>query len=151
MVRYMRKHLTDWYNFAAERLGIDVEEKDLMFISGFTKTTVWAEAAFKEGSSNRELVLSGGALAPSPLVSGQIQLAQSRASDPLVIYRSGPPERVSEWERRSAYEDKYDQCIFLNFFKMKRRIWRQVVRAAAGPHELPPEPDNEPSGSPMSL
>ena len=118
-----------------------VEEKDIMFIYGFIKTTVWNEAAFNEGSSNIELVLSGGVLTPAPLVSGEIRLAHSHASDPLIIHRSGPPDRVIEWERRSACEETFDQCIFLNFYKMKRRIWRQVIRAAAGPHELPSGPN----------
>ena len=143
--RYMQKHLTSWYEFAAERLGIDIEEKDLMFVSGVTKTTVWAEAAFKAGSGDGELVLSAGALTPMPLVSGEIQLGRSHTSDPFVIYRTGPPERLLEWGGGQGIIEQYDQCIFLNFYKMKRRIWRQIVRAAAGPHELPPGPNDEDS------
>ncbi|RPD59331.1 hypothetical protein L226DRAFT_472836 [Lentinus tigrinus ALCF2SS1-7] len=148
IARYMQTHLPSWYEFAAERLGIDIEEKDLMFISGFTKTTVWGEAAFKAGAGNSELVLSAGAASPTPLMSGEIELARSHASDPLVIYRSGPPDRVPELER--ARDEKFDQCIFLNFYKMKRRIWRQVIRAAAGPHELPSSPDDETGSSPLT-
>ena len=145
IIEYMQRHLPSWYQFATERLGIDIEEKDLIFVSGLTKTTVWAEAAFRAGSNDCDLVLSGGALSPSSLVSGRLQVSRSRTSDPLVIYRSGPQDRLPYWDSPPARDEKADQCIFLNFYKMKRRIIRRpiVVQAAAGPDELPPGPEDD--------
>ena len=66
----------------------------------------------------------------------------SCAMDASVASRIGPSDRVKS--DYSAVEDavgssEFDQCIFLNYYKMKsRRPWRRggVMRAAAGPHSL---------------
>ncbi len=137
--RYMKRNLDSWEAFVRDQRGIDLEDKDIIFVYGFTKTTVWAEAAFRSGGSDVGLVLSGGALVPS--ISGDIEISHMRASKPSVISRSGPPGRVAEWDNVSSDTDEtFDQCIFLNFYKMKKR-WLLpdfVIRAAAGPgdHDL---------------
>ena len=43
-----------------------------------------------------------------------------------------------EHDDDSEEAEKYDQSIFLNYYKMKRR-WRRptVLRAAGGPHQVP--------------
>ncbi len=142
--RYMKRNLQSWYAFATDRMGIELEDKDIIFVYGFTKTTVWAEAAFRSGGSDVGLVLSGGALVPS--VSGDIEISRMRASKPSVISRSGPPGRVTEWDRVSSTDETFDQCIFLNFYKMKkRRFWPtdSIIRAAAGYHDLPSNQDDD--------
>ncbi|KAI0762346.1 hypothetical protein C8Q74DRAFT_1206767 [Fomes fomentarius] len=135
--RYLKRNLQSWYVFATDRLGIDLEDKDIIFVYGFTKTTVWAEAAFRSGGSDVGLVLSGGALVPS--VSGDIEISRMRASKPSVISRSGPLARVAEWDNVSSTDETFDQCIFLNFYKMKKRrvLPDFIIRAAAGDHDLP--------------
>ena len=42
----MAVHIEQWHEFATMRLGIDVKQEDIIFVSGCTKTSVWAEATF---------------------------------------------------------------------------------------------------------
>ncbi len=154
--KYMSTHVTSWYQFTTRRLGIDLEEKDLIFISGFTKTSIWAEVAFHNSQSNGELVVNGGCLAP--LISGELRVSTSQCVDAAVSSRIGPANRIAESPANRIAEsnasgtdpDKYDQCIFLNYHKAKRRkLWRpRAMRAAAGPHDLPSnDSDNDSSAS----
>ena len=142
----MSEHLPSWLDFANERLGIGLEDKDIIFVSGFTKTTVWAEAAFNNTNNTSEIIVAGGCFVPS--VSGDFRVSISRGLDASVISRVGPPGRIAPREDDADEDYKYDQCIFLNYFKMKKRgLLRRptVMRAAAGPHELPDNDDD--SGS----
>ncbi|TFK81792.1 hypothetical protein K466DRAFT_604210 [Polyporus arcularius HHB13444] len=146
--KYMSTHVTSWYQFTTRRLGIDLEEKDLIFISGFTKTSIWAEVAFHNSQSNGELVVNGGCLAP--LISGELRVSTSQCVDAAVSSRIGPANRIAESNASGTDPDKYDQCIFLNYHKAKRRkLWRpRAMRAAAGPHDLPSnDSDNDSSAS----
>ncbi|KAI0635543.1 hypothetical protein C8Q77DRAFT_1039062, partial [Trametes polyzona] len=149
---YMRKHLQQWHAFATDSLGHDLQESDIIFVSGFVKTTVWAEAAFSCKSTNGELYISGGALScsGSSLASGSFSASMCKCEQPTVFHRWGPlcrlprgngPKSAGHAAERDEHLDerKSDQCIFLNFFKMKQRLFRSrvVMRAAAGPHHLP--------------
>ena len=140
---YMAAHLSTWCEFANDRLGIGLDDKDIIFVSGFTKTTMWAEASFSSNSDSSELLISGGCFVPA--ASGEFRVSISRDVHGSVASRVGPPGRVSTWkDDNQAF--KYDQCIFLNYFKMKRRgILRRpgVMRAAAGPHTLPDQDDDD--------
>ncbi|KAI0718548.1 hypothetical protein C8T65DRAFT_706737 [Cerioporus squamosus] len=149
--RYMAAHIEHWYGFASERLGIDVQEQDVLFVSGFTKTSVWAEAAFHSGSAQGELLVAAGCFAPAG-AGGEFRVTMARARDASVASRIGPSHRVkrdytpvdSDGAAAGGVVDvEPDQCIFLNYHKAKRRKpWRplKVIRAAAGPHELPRPP-----------
>lgn len=41
-------------------------------------------------------------------------------------------------DHEEGQHDKVDQCIFLRYYKVKWRIGPFVLRAGAGPHQLPP-------------
>ncbi|KAI0759246.1 WD40-repeat-containing domain protein [Trametes elegans] len=58
---------------------------------------------------------------------------------PYAVNASGPELP----DAPAADEEVADQCIFFNYYKMKKRfwLWPEYVAAAAGPHELPPGPD----------
>ena len=140
--RYIRENLARWCAFANDNLGIGLEEKDIIFVSGYTKTPVWAEAAFSHSSSSGELVISGGV----PTASGDFRVSMSRAGGASVFSRTGPLDRASMWEKDSDRSvEVYDQCIFLNYYKMKSRpLWRStVMRAASGDHEFPYHDDDD--------
>ncbi|KAI0758710.1 WD40-repeat-containing domain protein [Fomes fomentarius] len=133
------------------RGGYELKQEDIIFVSGTTKTTRWANAAFhgsyrqKEGSiscgvngvgkfsmklsiANRNLPNPMYNYGPSSLDSDIATVASTAASDPGVE----PPRLATT------------QCIFFHYYKMKKRIlWRpRPIRAAAGPDELPPDDDN---------
>ena len=146
-MKYMMMHLATWYEFANERLGIGLDEKDIIFVSGFVKTTMWAAAAFSNNNDKSELLISGGCFVPS--ASGEFRVSISRGVNASVASRVGPQGRVSTWNDDANRYFKFDQCIFLNYYKMKSRgMLRRpgVMRAAAGPHILPDQYDDE--GSP---
>ncbi|KAI0366169.1 hypothetical protein BV20DRAFT_1124493 [Pilatotrama ljubarskyi] len=155
-----RTHLSNWHAFATHILGIDLKESDILFkfVSGFVKTTTWAEAAFTSKTSHGELFVSGGALVPAASASVGFSASLERCEQPTIFYREGPighPETLArvpmghETSTESTAEQPFNQCIFLNYFIMKTRaFWTTVMRAVGGEHELPEEPPN--GGSPSS-
>ena len=63
----------------------------------------------------------------------------------------GSHRMVTDDEQASAASPltEPNQCIFLNYYKMKRRFGlfpKKLMQAAGGPHQLPPGPDNPPPG-----
>ncbi|KAI0760967.1 hypothetical protein BD413DRAFT_486835, partial [Trametes elegans] len=73
---YLRRHLANWRAFATDTLGIDLQESDLIFVSGTDKTLMWAEAAFSSKTSHGELHISGDVFA-SP-ISGTFSASLSK-------------------------------------------------------------------------
>lgn len=144
--RYMRTHLASWCDFANGHLGIGLEDKDIIFVSGFVKTSVWATAAFHNSSASGELVIAAGCFGPS--ASGEFRVSLSRGSNASVFSRAGPLDRLTKWNKSGELDEECDQCIFLNYYKMKNRKWRRpaVMRAAAGPHQLPHDSDDSDGG-----
>ncbi|KAI0719164.1 hypothetical protein C8T65DRAFT_736858 [Cerioporus squamosus] len=146
--KYVRNHMSSWIDFANGLLGIGLEEKDIVFISGHTKTSIWAETAFDQRSSGGELVISGGCFVPS--VSGEFHVSMSHCGAAMVHSREGPPDRVAAFNGDGHPVEKHDQSIFVNYHKMKTRRFRSpiVVRGEAGPHALlDDDPDDEESRS----
>ena len=99
---------------------------------GTLKTTQWALAAF-QGSAfrNRDGIVSGQLDR-----TGDVQFSVQIDGQPLLAthQRAGPVGRPS---------GAPDQCLFVRYYKMKRRLLgREPMQAAAGPHQLPPGPDN---------
>ncbi|KAI0324752.1 hypothetical protein GY45DRAFT_1375309 [Cubamyces sp. BRFM 1775] len=157
VARYMSKHLKGWYAFATDRLGIDIEMSDLIFVSGHFKTPLWAEAAFSSKTTNSELLLRAG-LNNLPGCSGgslSASLVLSNCESPVVFHHRGPigsdgsQSTNEDWDLSISERATADQCIFINYYKMKFRVapFRpKVLRGAAGPHDLPP-PDDTTSSS----
>ena len=141
----MIEHIDDWFQFARHTLYIDLEITDIIFVSGMTKTTIWAAAAFQGGGSQCGLVLSGGNLVLD--VAPSVQVSRTQVSEPVTHYRSGPRERVADWDNPWAVTSSpSDQCIFFNFYKMKpRRIFpgMRLEGAASSPRRLPSSDDDQ--------
>ena len=148
--KYILAHISSWLEFANGLLGIGLEEKDVIFISGHTKTPMWAEAAFDQCSSGGELVITGGCAVPS--VSGEFRVSMSHCQAAIIHAREGPADRVTAWKGGAGSVDKYDQSIFINYYKVKRSRFRgvKVIRAAAGPHVLPDGDDDDNSENEQS-
>ncbi|KAI0738511.1 hypothetical protein C8Q80DRAFT_1205847 [Daedaleopsis nitida] len=166
--RYISTHLASWCAFANGHLGIGLEDKDLIFVSGFIKTSAWAIAAFHNSNTSGELIVAGDAFASS--VSGEFRVSMSKGVNPSVFSRVGPmyrtsaprpsaPVFLSHLDRSSAEDvthglnqEPRDQCIFLNYYKMRSRMFRRpaIMRAAAGPHGLPRDDGGDHGGRPSS-
>uniref|UniRef100_UPI0019643BF0 hypothetical protein n=1 Tax=Escherichia coli TaxID=562 RepID=UPI0019643BF0 len=52
IVAYMKRHLQSWYRWAKVDRGISLEAKDIIFVSGFTKTSSWTVAAFQGSTAH---------------------------------------------------------------------------------------------------
>ncbi|KAJ8496821.1 hypothetical protein ONZ51_g860 [Trametes cubensis] len=152
----MSKNLRSWYAFATDRLGIDVEMSDLIFVSGHFKTPVWAEAAFSSKTTNSELLLCAGL--NNPLGSGggglSASFVLSNCDSPVVFHHRGPIDSDGsqstheDWDLSNSERTTADQCIFINYYKMKFRVapFRpRIMKGAAGPHDLPPRDGDIPS------
>lgn len=144
----MRKNLSNWHAFATESLGVDLQESDIIFISGHVNTAAWEEVAFSSKSSDAELFLSGGLLLPlGGTVSGSLSATLMKCVQPSIFHRWGPPARAvagtSELEDGSVAHPKPDQSVFVSYFKTKSRLFPRVLRAAAGAHELPQGPASD--------
>ena len=155
---------------SVDHCGLGLKDEDMIFVSGTKKTTRWAVAAFQGDSfRNKEGFVSGrlGALA-----SAEFSIRISDYLLPTDHYRTGPvslqqegqssrlpiPDRAGEGPTDSEQptnSQKPNQCIFVHYYKMKRRPFkwgREPVRAAAGPGQLPREhEDDNDSSDPPSV
>ena len=144
IIEYMQKHFASWLELANHKFGAGLKEDELLFVSGTTKTTKWAVAAFhgqfrsKQGSVSADFGGTAG-----------IDFSVSISSEtlPTSYCRTGPARSTlsaiglsSESQTSQLSAEKRDQCIFIHFYKMKRRwVGRPFpMHAAGGPHKLPP-------------
>ena len=150
--RYMLRHHDSWYEYAKNKLGLSIKHEDIVLVRGFVKNSRWTIATFLRGRSHTQEVTVSGKLASI----ADIEISYSSRED--IRYspnspRSGPPERIKaisdcpltsklstlSLAEPSADEGKVftvpkDQCLFLNYYKVKRR-WYKVpkeIRAAGG-------------------
>ncbi|RDX43503.1 hypothetical protein OH76DRAFT_1192777 [Lentinus brumalis] len=117
--RYLRNHHSEWLRFAIERRGRELDVQQILFVSGFVKTAVWAVGAFSHGSSSATLKIDAGAMfggGVSASAGGAMSL--SNCSAPTSLHRTGPPERLP-WNDDTLHSD--DQCIFLHYAHLKPR------------------------------
>lgn len=152
--QYMTKHIDNWYKFAKLTHRIDIRDKDIILVSGFIKTLVWYEAAWSgmKGSRNVAFDLSGGALVASGITG--LEVLRGYDLKRSVVTRSGPQARLAPTVTATDSRGNFpaDQCIFLSYHRaQRRRIHHLVMRAAAGPHELPPGPGRDKPGGSISL
>ncbi|KAI0633111.1 hypothetical protein C8Q77DRAFT_1058568 [Trametes polyzona] len=126
IVDYMNTHFDSWLEFANDRLGLGLKEDQIMFVSGTTKTSRWGVAAFRGTRSEKRGTVVGNF---GPLATVDFSFSISDAQLSHSHYRSGPTEG-------RGCQDKYDQCVFIHYYKRKRRKWSilpSVMKAAAGP------------------
>ncbi len=150
IVAYMRQHFDSWMEHANVRGGYELKQEDVIFVSGTTKTTRWANAAFHGSYRQKEGSISCGVNGVGKF-SMKLSIANRNLPNPL--YNYGPSSLDSDIDTiaSTTASDPVEpprlattQCIFFHYYKMKKRIlWRpRPIRAAAGPDELPPDDDN---------
>ena len=92
IVAYIRENLArDWDDFATNRMGYELQEDDIFFISGTTLTTSWTVAAFHEQ---------------------RVHGPRSRGRTPAALGLAGT---------ESEPKQPANQCIFFHYYKAKRR------------------------------
>ncbi|KAH8099863.1 WD40-repeat-containing domain protein [Cristinia sonorae] len=131
MPLYMLKNIDYWLAQAEQELGEGSKKpEDFIFVRGHVKTTSWGVAAFA-GSQSRHGVTIAAGYGP---VTGNIEIEHSDANTANIDSRWGPED---------SDHDVADQCIFVNYFKFRRRLWMKAIQAAAGPHILPKSGDSD--------
>ena len=163
IVNYMRNNFDSWFEFAnaSNSWGLDLRPEDIIFVCGTLKTTQWAVAAFQGSTFRNKDGYVSGQIGSFGNVGISVQISNQLL--PTTHHRAGP--RVSavqvDEQRRLSYPGyntpaglspaEPNQCLFVHYYKMKRRLWwKEPMQAGAGPHHLPPGEDN-PGSDAMSL
>lgn len=132
---YMIRHHADWLDMAnsqsASGLGLGLKLEDLYFVSGTTKVPQWFIGVFDGGEESE----GGGRLECTVTDVFNLNVG---FSDIHLVHRS-PVLKKGPRSADTGAELLWNQCAFIHYFKMKQRRLRlpKIIKAAAGPHQLP--------------
>ena len=156
IARYMRTHFERWMEFANSRFEIGLKDEELIFVCGTTMTSRWGVAAFH--GDYRE---KGGSITANmgSLASIDFTMRVAEAKYQSSYFRSGPPQypsgadypatRTEATNQTNSPAEPLDQCIFMHYYKMKRRILLPAfpMQAAASPRDPSEDGPDRNSGS----
>ncbi|GJE89772.1 hypothetical protein PsYK624_058790 [Phanerochaete sordida] len=125
---YMHAHHDAWHAFAAA-LGHTLDADDIVLVSGWLKTSSWALAACTRAGRAHEFAVQAQ-LADLAGVEFHVEVKEDGAHS--VEQRCGP---VREASQSGDGEPPHDQCLFLRYYKMKRRKFFGKRLVAAGSRE----------------
>ena len=156
IVNHMRENFYRWLNFAngEDSYGLDLKEHDLIFVCGTTKTTRWAVAAFQGNTFRKKEGHVTGDFGPLATIGLSVNISNQIL--PTNHYRTGP-RRVTNalgYDGNAGAPVRPTQCLFIHYYKMRRRVWwpfKEPMRAAAGPDNLPPGPRDPEFGEAMMV
>ncbi|KAH9941409.1 WD40-repeat-containing domain protein [Amylocystis lapponica] len=151
LANYMFRNHQRWLEFATEKHDLALHREDLMLVRG------------AEGRSTK-ISFNGDFGAPAQ---ASFSFSASHARQSMMYYptRTGPRNRrhsISRSNRRLTEDSEdtegpeardtnspMDQCIFMNFYKLKKRLFRPltVMEAAAEPQDLSPGPGSDHEGA----
>ncbi|KZS99992.1 uncharacterized protein LAESUDRAFT_765027 [Laetiporus sulphureus 93-53] len=154
--RYVARNIGHWRSFIRDECDIDLKVEDIIFVSGWSKTTEWALTSYAGGEWLVEIDFT----ANSDLQATALGRLPDRR-DVTIYHRSGrsrsrvpTAEVADDKERRqptrrhngtslsttinySQDPPRKDQCVFLHYFQVKQRAFSPVEAAAAvGPDTL---------------
>jgi hypothetical protein len=131
---YMRDNHDGWAEFVTKRLGIKCRPEDIVLVRGTIKTSCWTVGAFLGCKTRNHGVTLDGKLGPLVDVGFTYHGSQSSTTAPVTL-RSGPKSRIVSSRTTpirllgstlDAFDDHRspvkDQCIFVNYYKMKKRL-----------------------------
>ena len=171
--RYMLNNIESWHEFASQpENDLDLRRDQILFVSGCVKTNDWGIGAFTNSGRAAELsfqtqlpfVTGSFSCGATAVIGGNTEVRTRPAEDsrnsprssfllPAASGEGSSPTR-SSMEGSSGHMNypagqKKDQCLFINYYKVKRRIWGllKTIKAAAGPDNREPEDDDEDEGS----
>ena len=137
---YMRENFESWVDFA-KMADAAVGSEEVLFVSETLKVTRWALLLLNTTGQRLYGNLDLDWERPFPFDGTEIPAGHSRYG-PTTTWTGEPISR----RPRTPEPDDADQCLFIHYFKMRRRPLTHVnIHAAAGPSQLPPGPPS--SGS----
>jgi len=138
---YTKQHYDSWVNFARER-G-DGENVKPVLVTGVDLTREFATVAYSDNQTRMECEFSAavpGIASASISAWGswrtQGLVHTNCGPDPFPTRRMGGSDQVSALE--SEIPDEYDHCVFIRYYTIRKRVFiPMVIKAGAGPHQLP--------------
>ncbi|CAL1693803.1 unnamed protein product [Somion occarium] len=135
MPEYMLRNRDNWHRLA-QGMRHAVHKDEIVMISGWVKTRSWVLGL---GQKRGTTMIVNGVAADNANEGLRVD-----STDPSSVTRRGP----AQFRLQSGQINPLrDQCIFLNYYKAKSRIFAPPkLEANAGPHNLPDsneDPDNE--------
>ncbi len=126
--RHMSKHFARWVQFANDRLGLGLREEQLVLVHGTTKARRWGMAAF----SGDQLVDKTGSVSAvvNSRTSAGFSFSIEDADFESLYWQAGPRRRIHDETAANSTtthaasdsdDGSGDQCLFLHYYKMKRR------------------------------
>ena len=112
---YMLKNHDSWHKFARS-LDFDVRHEDIIFVSGWVKTSEWASAAFSNEKREHDLTISAS-IGSACGAHFEVSHKEKTSTNILVEQRSNLAPSSSKTSISSA--ESYDQCLFLKYHKIK--------------------------------
>ena len=138
--KYIKQSYNSWVDFAREQgHGDDVRP---ILVTGVHLTREFATIAYSNSQTRMECEFSVGVPA---VASGSVSVWGSWHTPGLVHTNCGPdPSRIrgnpSSSESptlESAVPEEYDQCVFIRYFTIRRRVFiPTILKAGGGPHQL---------------
>ena len=138
-VNYIKQHYESWVDFAWEQ--DHPEDVRPILVTGVDLTREFATVAYSDNKTSMECEFS--TTVPG-VASTSISVWGSWHTSGLVHTNCGPgPARQRRsLDDRSAPEsvipDEYTQCVFIRYYTIRKRaFFPTVLKAGAGPHQLP--------------
>ena len=138
---YVKQHYNSWVDFARER-G-DEENVRAILVTGVSLTQEFATVAYSDNQTRMECEFSA---AVPGIASTSVSVWGSWHTQGLIHTNCGPHPTRPRGNRslgestalESEIPDGYNQCVFIRYYTMRRKMFiPTVLKAGAGPHQLP--------------
>jgi len=140
---YTKQHYDSWVDFARER-G-DGENVRPVLVTGVDLTREFATVAYSDNQTRMECEFSAavpGIASTSASVWGSWHIQglvhTNCGPDPFPTQRRRNPNPNEGSALESEIPEEYDQCVFIRYYTIRKRLFiPMVIKAGAGPHQLP--------------
>ena len=136
---YIKRHYESWVEFALEQEH--PEDVKPILVTGVSLTREFATVAYSDNRTRMECEFS--ATLPA-VASTSVSVWGSWNTPGLVHTNCGPdftqqsPGSSESSAPESKIPDEYTQCVFIRYYTIRKRLlFPTVVKAGAGPHQLP--------------
>jgi hypothetical protein len=149
---YIKKHYQSWVDFSRERgHGRDIRP---VLVTGVDLTREYAAVAYSDNRARMECKFSVPAIASTSASvwgSWHTEGLVHASCGPYLVHTTQGNRRARENPAlESAVSDGSNQCVFIRYYTLRRRMFiPMVIKAGAGPHQLPksdPRDDNTGEG-----
>lgn len=130
--KYVKKHYASWVTFAQEHGHGDVKP---VLVTGVDRTKDFAMLSYSRASSDNDELRAEFTI-PVPEVASTFVWGTWHTTG--FIHKTCGPQ-LSGGNRAEPGSDWYDQCVFVRYSTIRKRMGiPKVIKAGAGPHNLGP-------------